>query len=261
MFDLINILIEKIHKQRPLVLNITNEVTSQFVANGLLSLGASPVMSKAQKDACDLVPLAATVVINMGTLNDDFIDLAHVVGCTANSLKKPIIFDPVGAGATTYRTEACQKILKDHQVAILRGNASEIMALAKRKSKQTKGVDTSISSHAALGAAKELAQEHQLTVVVSGATDLVISTESEQFWHRGSKLMPRITGSGCLLSAVMGAFHGVTPLRDEAANAAILFYTVAGELAEIQAQNPGSFQVAFLDALSLKPHKKDYLAH
>ena len=145
MFNIVNKVISKIKNKNPLILNITNDVTIDFVANGLLSLGASPVMSFAQQEIEDLVRLSGAVVINLGTLNESFNELCKHVCDVANQKNKPIILDPVGAGASSYRTETCNDILKKYRISIIRANAGEIMALSGLHSK-TKGVDSQVRS-------------------------------------------------------------------------------------------------------------------
>jgi hydroxyethylthiazole kinase len=257
MFDKIKKINDKIKQTKPLVLNITNDVTMDFIANGLLSVGSSPVMSKAEQDVEDLLKIAPVVVINPGTLNKDFVNLCEYTCQLANQLNKPIILDPVGSGATRYRTEVCKKLLSDYQIAIVRGNAGEIMSLAGA-SVAMKGVDSLSESHHAIEIAKQLTKQHKVAVVVSGKIDVVVDDEQINQFNRGSAMMPMITGTGCLLSAMVGAFHAVETDRFIAASAATLFYSICGEIAADHAQGPGSFRAAFLDALSVVPMRARY---
>ena len=257
MFDTIHQIITRIKQTKPLVLNITNDVTMDFVANGLLCLGASPIMSKSMQESADLLKIASTVVINPGTLDDNFIALSEQVCLLANTLNKPIVLDPVGAGASLYRTSTCKRLLDTFDIAMLRGNASEIMALTGH-ARTTKGVDSTSETQHAIDSARVLAQTYHLTVVISGETDVVVDAHKVEQFDRGSPLMPLITGTGCLLSAVVSAFDAVHPNRFEAAAAATVFYGVCGELAANTALMPGSFKVAFLDALYSMPIRDDY---
>lgn len=250
-------IIDKIKKDKPLILNITNDVTMDFVANGLLCVGGLPIMSRAIQEANELLHIASSVVINPGTLDDKFITLSQTVCSIANQLNKPIILDPVGAGASHYRTSYCRELLKQFKIAIVRGNASEIMALAG-DTNNTKGVDSTLETQAAIDSAKILAKESNLTVVISGKTDAIVDNNQISLLNRGSPLMPLITGTGCLLSAVVAAFHAVHSNQFEAAQAATLFYSVCGEIAAQTATTPGSFKTAFLDALYKQPHGVDY---
>ena len=257
MFEKISTLNKKIKNEKPLVLNITNYVTMDFVANGLLSLGASPVMSKAKQETADLLKITSAVVINLGTLNSEFIELCSHVCALANTLGTPVILDPVGAGASAYRTQTCEKLLADHQIAIVRGNASEIMALAG-SNLLTKGVDSSTSSDRAVSSAQALAKQLNTTVVISGETDFVIDAENIAQFSRGVAMMPMITGTGCLLSAIVGAFHAVDSNAFSAASAGTLFYSICGEIAAERAEGPGTFKMHFLDALYSQPLRDHY---
>lgn len=257
MFEKINELTQKIKQTKPLILNITNDVTMDFIANGLLSVGASPVMSQSEQEVEDLVKIASAVVINLGTLDARFIKLCEQACKAANQFQKPIILDPVGAGATHYRTSACTKLINDYQIAIIRGNASEIMSLSGI-SAATKGVDSSANTESAINIAKEISVHRKAAVVVSGRTDVIIDGHQVNAYERGSAMMPMITGTGCLLSAVVGAFHAVEQNRFIAAQAATLFYSVCGEIAAEKAEGPGSFRMQFLDALHAAPVKSDY---
>lgn len=258
MFETIEHIVTRVKQEKPLLLNITNAVTMDFIANGLLSLGASPVMSQAPQESEELVHIASAVVINPGTLTDRFIQHAEQVCQLANAAHTPIVLDPVGAGASLYRTAACKRMLAEFDIDILRGNASEIIALAGHLAQNTKGVDSLSETHQAIDSAKALAAAHQVTVVISGAIDAIVDKNNVQFFECGSPLMPRVTGTGCLLSAMVGAFRAVHPHSFEAAAAATLFYGVCGEIAAQHARKPGSFKVAFLDALYTLPKRSDY---
>jgi hydroxyethylthiazole kinase len=257
MFEKITILINKIKQQKPLVLNITNDVTMDFVANGLLCLGASPVMSKAEEEMEDLINIASVVVINLGTLDEKFIVLCKQACMIANRLKKPIILDPVGAGATMYRTETSITLINQYSIAIIRGNASEIITLSGAAA-ITKGVDSTAESTTAIESARRLAKKQASTIVVSGETDVIVQGDHVALFKRGTALMPMITGTGCLLSAVVGAFHAVEPDPYLAATFAAVFYGVCGEMAADHARGPGSFKPHFLDALSAMPERAWY---
>ncbi|MFZ2315838.1 MAG: hydroxyethylthiazole kinase [Gammaproteobacteria bacterium] len=257
MFGKIRNVVAKIKEEKPLILNITNDVTMDFIANGLLSLGASPVMSKAQQEMDDLLQLANSVVINLGTLDEKFIALCEYVCGVANQLKKPIILDPVGAGASHYRTNASLNIINSYGIAIIRGNASEIMSLSG-VSMKTKGVDSTAQSDLALESAQRLSTHYDATVIVSGKTDIIVDVNNIRQLNFGSPLMPQITGTGCLLSAIVGAFHAVEKNRFDASVLATAFYGSCGEKASKSAQGPASFKIKFLDELNLIPKELSY---
>lgn len=252
MYELINTRLNHIKTHRPLIINITNWVTMEFVANGLLSLGASPIMTFAPQEVPDLMRYAQGVVINIGTLNDEFINLCHTVCALANQLNIPVTLDPVGAGASDYRTTRALELLDRYQFAIIRGNASEIAALSGAGG-STKGVDSSMTSNDAVENAALISSRYQTVIVISGAADIVVSQHKRECFDGGSPLMPMITGSGCLLSAVVSAFASVDAHYHEAAAAAVVFYGRCGELAAEIAQGPGTFKPCFLNALSTIP--------
>src|SRR4029078_84098 len=220
--------IQLIKNQNPLILNITNYVTMDFVANGLLSLGASPIMSHAEEEIEDLLQLTKAVVINLGTLDEKFISLCKKTCKLANQLAIPIILDPVGSGASRYRTETSLSLINDFHFAMIRGNASEIMSLANQ-SYTTKGVDTVMTTDAAIEYAQSLSHQFNSTMIISGKTDVIIDKELLTRLSVGSQLMPFVTGSGCLLTAIIAAFHSVHNNKFEAATMATLFYGLASE--------------------------------
>ena len=254
--SIVNIL-AKIKYEKPLILNITNNVSNDFIANGLLSIGASPVMSKATQEIKELMKMAQCVVINIGTLDDNFLTLCHHTCQIANQLHKPIIFDPVGAGASQYRTQACMEIIRNYNIAILRGNASEIMSLVDSKI-LSKGVDTLANSQDAISAAQTLTDKYNCCVFVSGKCDLILHASQMSKIERGSALMPMVTGTGCLLSAVVAAFQSIEINSFKAATSAGLFYSVCGEMAEEKSQSPGTFKSYFIDALNTIPMRGHY---
>jgi len=247
MLTSINQHLQKIKLENPLILNMTNAVTIDFVANGLLSLGASPIMSKAQQEIDDLLKIAKSVVINIGTLNQAFVEICELTCANANKCNVPIILDPVGCGASHYRTEMSKKLIDQYQIAIIRGNASEILSLSSAST--TKGVDSTHQSEQAIATAQLLSKQYQTCIVISGKTDVIVDQDNINKINRGSSLMPKITGTGCLLSAVVAAFHATEENRFMAATHAVTFYGICGEMAAQNAVGPGSFKVNFLDAL------------
>jgi hydroxyethylthiazole kinase len=257
MYKYIKKLVTQIKYNQPLIINVTNYVTMDFIANGLLSLGASPMMTQSIQEINDLLKATNAVVINIGTLNEEFIFLCEKVCVEANRLGIPIVLDPVGAGASDYRTNTCLNLLERFNFSIIRGNASEVMALSNMH-QNTKGVDTNISTHLAIKGAQILSSQYNVVIAISGKTDAVIDKNHSCLFDRGSPLMPKITGSGCLLSAVVGTFNAVHHDRFDATAAAVLFYSVCGELAAMHVNSPGSFKPHFLDALSFLPESHDY---
>lgn len=248
MFKKIEEMIKNIKATKPLILNITNDVTMGFVANGLLSLGASPIMSKSEIELLDLIEQAKSLVINIGTLNEHFIQVCMESCQLANQLNKPIVLDPVGAGASQYRTNLCLSILENHKISIIRGNASEILALGGVSCK-THGVDSLEDSEFAIESAKKLSIEYDSAIIVSGKVDIIVDHLLMMKCHYGSAMMPMITGVGCLFSAVIAAFHSIEANRFESAKQGTLFYGMCSEITEKKTKEPGSFQTEFLNTL------------
>ncbi len=246
--------VERIRATAPLVHNITNYVVMNTTANALLAIGASPVMAHALDEVADLASIAGALVINIGTLSPSWIESMRRAGAAARERGVPVILDPVGAGATALRTETCVTLLSEAAPGIVRGNASEIMALAQaacdiKASGRTKGVDSAHGSEQAVKAATALARRFACVVVVSGATDYVTDGSRARLVDGGDSLMPRVTGMGCTASAIIGAFAAVNTSGFEAAANAMGAMAVCGEIAGSLSQGPGSFQLNFLDAL------------
>lgn len=239
--------IEKIRAQAPLVHNITNYVVMNTTANALLAIGASPVMAHAADEVEEMVSLSGALVINIGTLSPDWIEAMLCAARKAKELGRPVVFDPVGAGATTYRTGVAREILEEVSPEIIRGNASEILALAGCQA-STKGVDSTAASDSALDAARGLNQRYGSVVSVSGQIDHVIDKTRVARVINGHPMMTRVTGMGCCASALSGAFACVNePFL--AASMAMALMGIAGELAADKSDGPGSLQLHFLDVL------------
>ncbi|WP_439584522.1 hydroxyethylthiazole kinase [Dyadobacter bucti] len=233
----------------PLVHNITNFVVMNFTANALLAVGASPVMAHAVEEVEDMVAIAGSLVINIGTLSPAWVEGMKLAMKAASKIGKPIILDPVGAGATPYRNAVLTELLATASPTIIRGNASEILALAGTNV-QTKGVDSTASSKDSIDAARALSLQYGSVVSVSGATDVIVSGEKTAFVENGVPLMTRITGMGCSASAIAGAFAAIQADPFDAAVSAAATMGLSGEIAYRKVKLPGSFQIAFLDALA-----------
>ena len=232
----------------PLVHNITNYVVMNTTANALLAIGASPVMAHSVHEVKDMTGIASALVINIGTLSKEWVAAMLKAGKAARKKGIPVIFDPVGVGATPYRNEVAARILKKCKPAVIRGNASEIMALANENT-TTKGVDSTLSSNSALDAAKRLASETGAIVVISGEIDFITDGIKVVSVKNGSPLMPKVTGMGCTATALIGAFAAVNTDYLTAATSAMAVMGVAGELAAQKSDGPGSMQFHFIDAL------------
>jgi len=244
--------ITKIREKSPLVHNITNFVVMNTTANALLALGASPVMAHAIEEVEEMVGIAALVggalVINIGTLSEKWIESMSLAMKAAKKNSVPVIFDPVGAGATKLRTEVCLKLLHETNPSIIRGNASEIMALVNSNI-TTKGVDSSHSSDSAADSAKALAQQYNCVTCVSGEKDIITDGKNIIFVNNGHVMMTKVTGLGCTASAICGAVAAVCNDTLKATAIAMTIMGICGEIAVEKSAGPGTLQLHFYDAL------------
>ena len=240
--------VEEIRRKSPVIHNITNYVVMNNTANALLALGASPVMAHAEEEVEDMVNIAGALVINIGTLSAHWIRAMFRAAYQARERNVPIILDPVGVGATVYRTSTARELLQEVPPAVIRGNASEIMALLEEEV-QTKGVDSTAASHAAVDVACRLNRIYGSVVCVSGETDYIVYGDDITKIMNGHPMMTKVTGMGCIATALCGAFAAVNPAFAEAASQAMAVMGIAGEMAAENAPGPGSLQVAFNDVL------------
>ena len=246
--DVLSAAIAAVRTQSPLVHNITNYVVMNNSANALLAIGASPVMAHWVSEMEEMTAIAGALVLNIGTLDDKWIDGMLIAGKAAMRRGTPTVLDPVGVGATSQRTEAAMKIIEHCRPTIIRGNASEIMALVDASVK-SKGVDSSASSDDALESAKRLAVDTGAVVVISGATDYITNGTDVYTVEGGSPIMTAVTGMGCTSTAIVGAFAAVVEDPMVAATAAMAVMSLAGERAAEYSRGNGSMQVNFLDEL------------
>ena len=200
--------LQAMRQKSPLVHCITNLVVMQVNANVLLAVGASPIMAHAQEELEDLVKIINALVLNIGTLDKHMIASMNVAGDFANKYKKPVVLDPVGAGASRLRTETALSILRTIKPCIIRGNGSEIMALAGEIG-ETKGVDSTKDSLEVIEEAKRLAKTFQTVVSVSGEVDMITDGNCVAYVHGGNPLMTLVTGIGCSATAVTAACMAV----------------------------------------------------
>ncbi|MBN1939615.1 MAG: hydroxyethylthiazole kinase [Candidatus Aminicenantes bacterium] len=240
--------IERVRNDAPLVHNITNYVVMNNTANALLAVGASPVMAHALDEVEEMVNIASALVVNIGTLSVPWIEAMFRAADAARERGIRIVFDPVGAGATKFRTETSREFLESFRPTVIRGNPSEIMALVK-EGVLTKGVDSRHDSEAAVDAAVYLNREYGSVVSISGEVDRIVTDGRIIMIENGDPMMPRVTGLGCTASALTGAFVAVDGSPFEGAAAAMAVMGIAGEMAAGKSGGPGSFQVEFLDAL------------
>lgn len=240
--------LDAVRSNSPLVHNITNYVVMNNTANALLAIGASPVMAHSSDEVADMVAIASSLVINIGTLSRDWVKAMSIAMKAAAKKGIPIVFDPVGAGATPYRSQTVKDLVTETAPTIIRGNASEIMSMVDSTVK-TKGVDSSSGSDEAIDFAKELASHLKCVVVVSGANDIICDGERTLTVKNGHPMMSKVTGMGCTATSIIGAFAAVEKDPLIGAFSAMTAMGVCGEMSAEKAEGPGSFQMHFIDAL------------
>jgi hydroxyethylthiazole kinase len=208
-------------------------------------------MAHCRSEVEEMTSLSNALVLNIGTLQEDWLESMILAAKVANSKGIPLVLDPVGAGATRFRTQSVKTIMNTCSISVLRGNCSEILSLVSSDTK-TKGVDTSLSlSDEVVQAAKQLAVDQHCIVAISGEKDCITDGTRVFRVENGQPMMTRVTGSGCGLTAVTAAFCAVETEENltMATAAAFGFYGLCGDLAIKKSDKPGSFYVAFLDQL------------
>lgn len=240
-------LLTNLRREAPLVHCMTNYVAMNIAANVVLAAGASPAMVHAEEEVGEFTAMAGALTINIGTLSTPWLGAMLRAADTARDAGLPWVLDPVAHFISAYRRDAAQALLA-RRPTILRGNASEILTLAGETG-AGKGADSGDSVEATRAPARRLAQETGAVVAVTGAVDYVTDGQREATLTGGSELMPRVTALGCALTALIGGYAAVGPAFDGTV-AALAHYKVAGSRAGAVASGPGSFQVAFLDALA-----------
>lgn len=240
--------LQAIRKRQPLIHNITNFVVMNETANVILAVGASPVMAHALEEVEEIVGLAGALVLNIGTLWPGLVEACVAAGKRANALGVPVIFDPVGAGATALRTRAVERILGEVRVSVLRANAAEALAAAGLPAK-IRGVDSLVGDAEMGAAAVAIARKLGVTVAITGRTDVITNGGVTYYCQNGHALLQTVTGTGCSATAVVGCFAAVRADPVLAAAEALGYYGLCGELAAAGAAGPGSFEVALRDRL------------
>ena len=242
--------LRRLRETRPLVHQITNYVVMNETANATLAIGALPVMAHAPEEVEEMVALAGALVLNIGTLSSSWVDAMLIAGRAANVRGVPVVLDPVGVGATRYRTDTAKRILGEVAVAVLRGNAGEVATLAGVDA-EVRGVESIGAAGSAADVARTAAAALGVVASVTGSVDHVSDGDRVIAVENGHPLLGSITGTGCMSSAITGAFLAVRaddPL--EAAAEALAAFGVAGENAAPGAKGPGSFHVNLYDALA-----------
>ena len=242
--------LRELRERKPLVHQVTNYVVMNETANATLALGALPVMAHAREEVEEMVGLAGALVLNIGTLSPHWVDAMLAAGMAANAAGIPVVLDPVGAGATRYRTDTARRILEGVKVAVLRGNAGEVATLVGVDS-EVRGVESITVGGEPADLARAAARNLDLVASVTGPVDHVSDGRRVLAVANGDELLAHVTGTGCMSSALTGCFLAVkreAPL--EAAAEALAAFGVAAEDAARGAEGPGTFHVGLYDALA-----------
>jgi hydroxyethylthiazole kinase len=236
-----------IRERKPLVHQITNYVVMNETANATLALGALPVMAHAPQEVEEMAAAAGALVLNIGTLSEPWIHGMLLAGRAANDAGVPIVLDPVGAGATSYRTATAQRLLNELEIAVVRGNAAEIATLAGQKA-EIRGVES--LGTGGPGLADAAASMLGCVAAVTGPVDHVSDGPSSHAVANGHELLATVTGTGCMATAMTGCFLAVQPDPLRAAVEGLVAFGVAAEDAAAEAKGPGTFHAALYDALA-----------
>jgi len=239
----------KIREKRPLVHSITNLVVMNETANAILCLGALPIMAHAKEEVEEMVAMAGALVLNIGTLEPDWIDAMELAGRRANELGIPVILDPVGAGATKLRTDSSKRLMENVKISIVRGNAAEVATLAGLSS-EIRGVESISASGMTGTAAREFAAAFKCTVAITGVTDIVSDGKNTARISNGHAMMGKVVGTGCISNVIIASFAAVEPDPFIAATGGLVAFGIAGEMAAKEApEKPGTFHTELYNAL------------
>ena len=241
-------LLNRIRDRHPLIHHMTNFVVMNDTANATLALGALPVMAHAKEEVAEMVGAAGALVLNPGTLTPEWVESMLVAGTRANELGVPIVYDPVGVGATTLRTETGGRFLDRLKLAVVRGNSGEVGSLAGAGG-LVKGVESVEGVRDPEKVARELAARRKTVVAITGARDVISDGARVLGVDNGHAMLKTITGTGCMATTVVAIFCAVERDYLIATTAALACYGIAAQHAGRRAKAPGSFRTALLDAL------------
>lgn len=243
-------MLESIRQNKPLIHHITNYVTINDCANISLCIGASPVMSHAWEEVEEMAGHAAALVLNIGTLDPYQEKSMLLAGHAANDHNVPIIVDPVGTGATRYRTNFMSRLIDELQISVIKGNAGEIGVLAGADA-HVRGVDSGDVSGNLPRIARDFSLETGITIVMSGATDIVSNGRKIFAIENGHPMMGRISGTGCMATSIIASFVATQRDMAEASAASLAAFGIAGERAGANTTGPGSFKNVLFDQVAL----------
>jgi hydroxyethylthiazole kinase len=241
-------ILSTVRQRQPVVHAISNWVTANDVASALHAVGARPIMAFTPEEVREIASGADALVLNLGTPSPLGIESMLRAGHQAVTLGRPVIFDPVGVGASPFRLNASKRIVTELPLRIIKGNRAEIGFLAEREGKLA-GIDAVTGPEDLLTAAEHLSKTSGAVVAVSGAQDLIVFSKQKVIVENGHSMMARVIGLGCILTGLIGAFAAVENDALAAAVGAIAFFGLAGEQAALQAKGPGTFKTALLDIL------------
>ncbi len=245
-------LLVAVQAKRPLVHQLANYVTANDCANIVLALGGSPVMADDPSEVQEMVSLASALVLNLGTLNERKVESMLLAGTKANQLGIPVIFDPVGVGATNLRTQTAKHLMNEVRITAVRGNLSEVKTLAGLQA-STRGVEAGDDRpEEATALVRYLAQRLQCVMAITGRQDVVTDGDRVVLVDNGHPLLSRVTGTGCMASSLVGTYCGVAKDYLVATTAALVTMGLAGELAATEAADIGlgTFKVKLFDYVS-----------
>ncbi len=240
--------LSRVRRERPLIHHITNLVVMNDTANVTLHVGALPVMAHAIEEVAEMVGLAGALVLNPGTLTPDWVESMRVAGRRANERGVPIVLDPVGAGATTLRTQTNLRLLSELQIAVVRGNSGEIGALSGAGG-VVKGVESVEGVRDPIAVAQALARERGTVVAITGKRDVISDGRRVLGVDNGHVWLTAITGTGCMATTMIAAFAAVERDYLLAAAGGLACFGLAAELAAAKAHGPASFKLALFDQI------------
>lgn len=241
-------ILKKIRQEKPLIHNITNMVAMNDTANIILAIGALPIMAHAQEEVGEMVKAAGALVLNIGTLTLEQIESMIIAGRVAKSLKIPIILDPVGAGATSLRTESALSLQEKVKINIVRGNFAEISILAGFKG-NIKGVESVGSEKNSVEISCSLARKYNQVAIITGKKDIVTDGKRVVEIDNGSPMLRTITATGCMATSLIASFAAVCDDYVLASTGALVCFGLAGERATLKAKGPGTFKANLFDEI------------
>ncbi|MDD5111553.1 MAG: hydroxyethylthiazole kinase [Candidatus Altiarchaeota archaeon] len=248
-------ILKRIREEKPLIHHITNNVTIYDCAGITRAFGALPVMAPAIEESGEMASVSSALVLNIGTLTPRLVESMLAAGRNANKKGIPVILDAVGAGATKLRTESTLELMKKLRIAVLKGNAGEIAAIAGAKS-EVRGVESMGVAGDIRNIAKNLALKTGSVVAVTGREDIVTDGRKTYLVDNGHSLMGEVVGTGCMAGSAIGAFCSVEKKYAKAAASALACFGIAGELAAAKARGPGSFRSLLHDEVYRLNEKK-----